>query len=75
MKVTPEMRINDLADYYGHDVKVLLINGKTIIGFFCNLTWAEDNVPEKDEITLVGDNIPRTSVLLEEIDTIDFLEI
>lgn len=74
MKITPKVRINDLKNLYGHDVKVLLTSGKTIYGFFCNFIWAEDNVPEKDEITLVGDNIPRTSVLLEEIDTIELDE-
>ena len=73
MKVNQQTRISDLKDFYGKDVKILLTNGKAIKGFFCNFIWAEDNVPEKDELTIVGDNIPRTSILLEEIDTIDLL--
>ena len=73
MKINQQTRISDLKDFYGKDVKILLITGKTIKGFFCNFIWAEDNVPEKDEITIVGDNIPRTSILLEEIDTIDLM--
>jgi len=64
------MTLKDLKSFYGKHVIIDCFDNIIIEGLFANFTWAGDNTPEKESITVVHKNKTHYEIYLDEIKSI-----
>jgi hypothetical protein len=65
------MTREELIPFYEKKVKVVCTDKVEVVGLFCIFTYAEDNEPEREEITIETEDKTLIGIYTDEIKSIE----